>query len=197
MRVVELCADRDAVLLCDEVYRELEHDPAELLPAACDLYERAVSLGSVSKTYGLPGLRTGWVASRDSALLDAIASVKLYTTICSSAPSELLAALALRHRGRLAARNRALVLENLVFADAFLERHCELIGWVRPTASPVGFPRLRVLDTQAFCERLAAEAGVLLLPGEVYDEPGHVRLGLGRVGVPDAFERLDRFLASI
>ncbi len=193
-RVVELCAERGAVLFCDEVYRELEHDPEGRLPAGCDLYERAVSLGSVSKTYGLPGLRTGWVACRDRALRDAIVAVKLYTTICSSAPSELLAALALRHREGLVERNRSLVLGNLTLADAFVERHGGRVDWVRPTASPVGFPRLRVDDTQAFCERLAAEAGVLLLPGEVYDEPGHVRFGLGRLGAAQAFERLDRFL---
>jgi aspartate/methionine/tyrosine aminotransferase len=195
-RVVELCAERGAVLLCDEVYRELEHDPATRLPAACDLYEHAVSLGSVSKTYGLPGLRTGWIACRDAELRDAVVAVKLYTTICSSAPSELLSALALRHRERFVDRNRALVLDNLTRADAFVAAHAELVDWVRPTASPVGFPRLAVEDTQAFCEALAAEAGVLLLPGEVYDEPGHVRLGLGRVRVPEAFDRLERYVAT-
>ena len=195
-RVIELCAERDAVLFCDEVYRELEHDPADRLPAACDLYERAASLGSVSKTYGLPGLRTGWIACRDAGLRDAVLALKLYTTICSSAPSESLAALALRHRARFAERNRALVLANLALADGFVGRHAELVDWVRPSASPIGFPRLRVPDTQAFCERLAADAGVLLLPGEVYDEPGHVRLGLGRVGVPEALARLEAYLAS-
>ena len=195
-RVVELCAERGAVLLCDEVYRELEHDPGARLPAACDLYERAVSLGSVSKTYGLPGLRTGWIACRDAAVRDAAVAVKLYTTICSSAPSELLAALALRHREGLVDRNRALVLENLARADAFLAAHAEQLDWVRPDASPIGFPRLRVPDTRAFCERLAADAGVLLLPGEVYDVPGHVRLGLGRRGAQAAFARLERFLAA-
>jgi len=195
-RIVELCAERGAVLLSDEVYRELEHDPAARLPAACDLYERAVSLGTVSKTYGLPGLRTGWIACRDGALRDAIVAVKLYTTICSSAPSELLSALALRHRERLVERNRGLVLGNLALADAFVERHDELIEWVRPDASPIGFPRLAVPDTLSFCEALAAEAGVLLLPGEVYDVPGHVRLGLGRVGVPEALDRLERYVAD-
>jgi aspartate/methionine/tyrosine aminotransferase len=195
-RIVELCAERGAVLFCDEVYRELEHDPAARLPAACDLYERAVSLGSLSKTYGLPGLRTGWIACRDPAVRDAVVAVKLYTTICSSAPSELLAAVALRNRAGLVERNRALVLQNLALADAFVERHADVVDWVRPDASPIGFPRLRVGGTQAFCERLAAGAGVLLLPGEVYDEPGHVRLGLGRLGAAEAFERLSAFLAA-
>ena len=196
-RIVELCAERGAVLLCDEVYRELEHDPADRLPAGCDLYDRAVSLGTVSKTYGLPGLRTGWLGCRDAALRDAIVATKLYTTICSSAPSELLAALALRHRERLAGRNRALVLKNLALADAFVAAHPGLVDWVRPTASPIGFPRLRVADTQAFCERLATEEGVLLLPGEVYDEPGHVRFGLGRLRAEEAFARLGSFVERV
>ena len=195
-RVVELCAERGAALFCDEVYRELEHDPAARLPAACDLYERAVSLGSVSKTYGLPGLRTGWIACRDPALREAVVAAKFYTTICSSAPSELLAAVALRNRAGIVERNRTLVLRNLALADAFVERHSNVVAWVRPDASPIGFPRLSVGGTQAFCERLAVEAGVLLLPGEVYDEPGHVRFGLGRLGAAEAFERLSAFLAA-
>ena len=175
-RVVELCAERGAWLFCDEVYRELEHDPADRLPAACDLYERALSLGSMSKTYGLPGLRLGWLASRDREALRRIVDLKHYTTICSSAPSELLSALALRHRGALADRNRGIVLANLPLLDGFLERHVELFSWERPTASPIGFVRVDgVDDTGDFCARLVADTGVLLLPGAVYDEPGHVR----------------------
>ena len=196
-RIVGLCAERGAWLFSDEVYRELEHDPADRLPAACDLYERAISLGSMSKTYGLPGLRLGWLASRDRAALARIVDLKHYTTICSSAPSELLSALALRHRDVLAERNRAIILSNLPLLDAFLGRHPEKLSWTRPTASSIGFARVHgVEDTNGFCERLVAEAGVLLLPGEVYDEPGHVRLGFGRRTLPEALEVLERWLAD-
>ena len=180
-RVVELCAGRGAWLFCDEVYRELKHDPADRLPAACDLYERALSLGSMSKTYGLPGLRLGWLASRDRDALGHIVDLKHYTTICSSAPSELLSALALRHRAPLADRNREIVLANLPLLDAFLDWHSERFSWQRPTAGPIGFARVHgVEDTTGFCDRLVEEAGVLLLPGAVYDEPAYVRLGFGR-----------------
>ena len=193
-RVVELCAERDAWLFSDEVYRELEHDPADRLPAACDLYERALSLGSMSKTYGLPGLRLGWLACRDAEALQRIVDLKHYTTICSSAPSELLSAVALRHRGVLADRNRGIVLANLPLLDAFLDRHADLLTWVRPTAGPIGFPRLHGEDATAFCEQLVTAEGVLLLPGVVYDQPAHVRVGFGRSGMPDALERLERFI---
>ena len=158
-------------MFSDEVYRELEHDPASRLPAACDLYERAVSLGSISKSYGLPGLRIGWIAPRDAALRQAISTLKDYTTICASAPSEFLTALALRNRHVLLDRNLAIVRRNLPLLDAFFERHPETFQWARPTASPIGFPRVTGIGNLArYCARLAG-IGVLLLPGTVYDQP--------------------------
>jgi aspartate/methionine/tyrosine aminotransferase len=181
-------------LFGDEVYRELEHDPRDRLPAACDLDERAVSLGSISKSYGLPGLRIGWLVTRDARLREAIMALKDYTTICSSAPSEVLTALALRHREVLTRRNQAIVAHNLPLLDDFIARHADTFAWVRPTASPIGFPRVSgVGDVERFCERLAA-AGVLLLPGAVYDEPGHVRMGFGRANMPEALRVLEENL---
>jgi aspartate/methionine/tyrosine aminotransferase len=193
-RVAELARACRVVLFSDEVYRELEHDAATRLPAACDLDERAVSLGSISKSYGLPGLRLGWLVTRDPALREAIMRLKDYTTICSSAPSEVLTALALRNRHVLTTRNLGIVERNLPLLEAFFERHSGTFEWVRPTAGPIGFPRLRgVADVERFCERLA-EQGVLLLPGSVYDEPGHVRVGFGRANLPEALAVLDSAL---
>jgi aspartate/methionine/tyrosine aminotransferase len=195
-RVIELARAHDLVVLSDEVYRELEHDPAARLPAACDAYERAVSLGSISKSYGLPGLRTGWIATRDAGLRDAVATLKDYTTICASAPSEFLTALALRHRQVLLDRNLAIVARNLPLLDSFFERHADTFGWIRPTASPIGFPRVTGTgDLTRYCEQLA-EAGVLLLPGSVYDQPDHVRIGFGRANMPDALDVLEANLAG-
>jgi aspartate/methionine/tyrosine aminotransferase len=194
-RVVELARGAGAVLFSDEVYRELEHDPADRLPAACDLDERAVSLGSISKSYGLPGLRIGWLVTRDRKLREAIIALKDYTTICSSAPSEVLTALALRHRHMLTDRNREIVHRNLPLLDAFFERHGDTFEWVRPTAGPIGFPRLTgVGDVDGLCERLAGD-GVLLLPGSVYDQPEHVRVGYGRANLPEALDVLEGALA--
>ena len=195
-RLVELVAERGAVLFSDEVYRGLEHDERARLPAACDIYERALSLNTVSKSYGLPGLRIGWLACRDGSVLEKLRELKLYTTICSSAPSELLVALALRHSERLIGEARALVLDNLPALSAFLARHGELLEWVPPAAGPIGFPRVRdERDVRAWCERVAEESGVLLLPGYVYDEPRHVRMGYGRRGLGEALARLGTHIA--
>jgi aspartate/methionine/tyrosine aminotransferase len=196
-RVLALGRERGFTVFCDEVYRELEHDPANRLPAACDLAPNAVSLGSISKTYGLPGLRLGWLGSKDRTVLAKARELKYYTTICSPAPSEFLTELALRHRETLAARNLAIVHHNLPLLEAFLERRGDLFSWVRPDAGPIGFVRFHGEEgVQAFCARVAEGADVLLLPGTVYDEPGHLRVGYGRASLPEALERLERYLGA-
>jgi aspartate/methionine/tyrosine aminotransferase len=161
------------------------------------VYERAVSLGSISKTYGLPGLRIGWLACRDPAIREAVVTLKDYTTICASAPSELLVALALRNREILIARNLEIVGHNLPLLDELFSRYAGVFEWVRPTAGPIGFPLLRgVADVDALCEALA-KAGVLLLPGSVYDEPLHARVGFGRADMPQALELLEELLKTL
>jgi aspartate/methionine/tyrosine aminotransferase len=195
-QVVRFAREHDLVLFNDEVYRELEHDLSDRLPAACDVYERAVSLGSISKSYGLPGLRIGWLVTRDARLRKSLLDLKHYTTICASAPSELLTALALRNRSVLLERNLQIVERNLPLLDEFFQRRADGFNWVRPTAGPIGFPRVDGLgDVDQLCEQLAA-AGVLLLPGSVYDQPAHVRVGFGRANLPDALSVLDEQLAT-
>jgi aspartate/methionine/tyrosine aminotransferase len=186
-QVLDLAASRGIIVFSDEVYRELEHDPASRLPAACEVYEHAVSLGSMSKSYGLPGLRLGWLASRDPEIIRRCLEFKYYTTICSSAPSEFLTAVALRHRQVLAQRNREIVLRNLPLLDAFIRQRPNLFEWVKPNASPIGFVRLKLdRDVLDFCEEVVRDSGVLLLPGTVYDQPRHIRFGYGRKNMPEA-----------
>jgi aspartate/methionine/tyrosine aminotransferase len=106
------------------VYVNQPHNPTGTeRRVVLQLAERAVSLGSISKTYGLRGLCIGWIATRDPGLRARIVDLKHYTTICASAPSELLTTVALRHRERLVDRNLGIVRRNLPLLDAFLERH--------------------------------------------------------------------------
>ncbi len=185
-QLVELCVDRGIPIFSDEVYRGLEHNPADRLPAICEVSPGSVSLGSVSKSLGLAGLRTGWIATGDATVRQRVVDLKYYTTICASSPSEQLAALALRHAAQLIERNLELVNDNVMLIEEFFAEHPERFEWVRPTAGPIGFPRVHgITDIDHWCERLAA-AGVLLLPGSVYDEPRHVRVGFGRVDVEEA-----------
>jgi len=195
--VNQFAREKKLLLFSDEVYRESEYDSAMRLPAACDLGEHAVSLGVTSKTYGLAGLRIGWIATKNNKIYDRIASLKDYTTICNSAPSEFLAEVALRNRQKLINRNLSIIRQNLDLVDGLIARHSSFFDWVRPTAGSMGFPKLLKGDIEEFCDELVRKAGVLLLPGTMYDDSSnHFRIGLGRKSLPEAIDRLEEFLSK-
>jgi aspartate/methionine/tyrosine aminotransferase len=146
----------------------------------------------------MAGLRIGWLATRDHDLLARCAAFKDYTTICSSAPSEILALIGLRAREQVLGRSLRIVADNLELLDDFFRRRPDWFSWVRPRGSSVGFPRLlRDGPIDEFTKRLVDAHGVLLLPGSVFDHPGdHFRLGFGRTDLPQALARLDAFLGN-
>jgi aspartate/methionine/tyrosine aminotransferase len=189
--------ENNLLLFSDEVYRESEYDPAARLPAACDLGDYAVSLGVTSKTYGLAGLRIGWIATKNKRIYDRMASLKDYTTICNSAPSEFLAEVAMRNRQKLIDRNLGIIKHNLSAMDDFFQRHAHLFSWIRPSAGSMAFPHYLGGDVESFCDELVRRAGVLLLPGSMYDDrANHFRLGLGRKNLPEATVKLEGFLET-
>ena len=195
--VSAIARDSGLLLFSDEVYRESEYDSAERLPAACDLGEHAVSLGVMSKTYGLAGLRIGWIATHNRQAYDQMAALKDYTTICNSAPGEFLAELGLRQRNHLVERNLGIIKSNLEVLEQFMQRHAGLFTWVPPRAGSMAFPRYLGESIDGFCDKLVREAGVLLLPGTVYDEHNnHFRVGLGRKNMPEALARLEDHLTK-
>ena len=195
--VDRIARENGILLFCDEVYRESEYDSADRLPAACDLGSHGVSLGVMSKTYGLAGLRIGWIATRNDAVRARIAELKDYTTICASAPSAFLAEVALRHREKIAARNLEILSANLLTLDRFFERYADLFRWVRPVAGSIAYPRLLKGDIDAFWRAAVEEAGVLLLPGSVFDDAeNHFRIGYGRKSLPAAVDRLADFVGG-
>ena len=194
--VHQFAQEYNLLLFSDEVYRESEYDPATRLPAACDLGNHAISLGVTSKTYGLAGLRIGWIATKNRKIYEKMASLKDYTTICNSAPSEFLAEVAMRNRTKLVERNLGIIKANAGLIDDFFARYPDLFSWLRPRAGSMAFPRLLKGEIEEFCERLVREAGVLLLPGSMYDDSqNHFRLGLGRKNLPQAVQRLEKYLS--
>ncbi|RPJ20688.1 MAG: aminotransferase class I/II-fold pyridoxal phosphate-dependent enzyme [Chloroflexi bacterium] len=193
--VHQFARENKLLFFSDEVYRESEYDPAACLPAACDLGDHAISLGVTSKTYGLAGLRIGWIATKNEKIHERMSGFKDYTTICNSAPSEFLAEVAMRNRYKLSERNLGIIRHNLTVMDGFFARHADLFSWVRPQASSMAFPRYLGGNVEKFCDELVKKAGVLLLPGSMYDDShNHFRLGLGRKNLPQAVERLEEFL---
>jgi len=193
--LVALAEEVGAQILVDEVYRFLEFDGVERLPAGADASPRGISLGVMSKSFAMAGLRIGWLATRDRDVLERCARFKDYTTICSSAPSEVLALIGLRARETVLERSRSIVAGNLVALDTFFDAWSDRFTWVRPRAGSVGFPRLTVpgVSIDDWAAGLVEAEGVLLLPGSQFDYGGnHFRLGFGRADLPIALERLER-----
>jgi aspartate/methionine/tyrosine aminotransferase len=195
--LVELARAEGVLLFSDEVYRFLEYDPARRLPAAVEAYERGVSLGVMSKAFALAGLRIGWLVAHDPELLARLASYKDYTSICASAPSEVLSLIGLRAREAVLRRSREIITENLALLDPFFARWEGVLEWVRPRAGSSAFPRfVAEVDVEEAARELREEEGVLILPGTLLDHPdGHFRIGFGRTDLPAALERFDRWLA--
>ena len=196
--LLDLVGQRGIYLLSDEMYQFLPIEEGTILPAACGLYERAVSLSGLSKSFGLPGLRIGWLASHDQALLERVSLFKDYTTICNSAPSELLAISALRAREVILSGQLKRVRHNLALLDRFFAEFHGLFNWQRPGGGSIGFPRLLTeADTYVFCEQLVTETGIMLLPSRPFGYGDHhVRVGFGRQNMPEVLERFAGYLRA-
>jgi len=195
-RILDFAREKDIVVFSDEMYRLSEYRVEDRLPSACDSSDGAVTLSGLSKSFALPGLRIGWLATKDRELLNRFQQFKDYTTICSSAPSELLAIMALRARDRILDRTHSILQANLDHADRFFARHHEVFEWIRPLASPVAFPRLKGTDSiDRFCDKVIEKKSILLAPGSLFEfGDNHFRIGLGKKNFPEALEQLDAFI---
>jgi aspartate/methionine/tyrosine aminotransferase len=202
--LVRLCRRHGIWLFSDEVYRLIERHPAVRLPPAVDAYERGISLGTISKAYGLPGLRIGWISCRDRGLLQRMERVKHYLSICNAAPCELLARIVL-HRGKaILGRNRRIAAANIDLLNDFFAARADLFDWHSPDGGVVGFPRYKGTEgVESFCERMIEEQGVLLLPASVYQSAlrpiprDRFRIGFGRRDMPEAVAALSSGLESV
>lgn len=199
--LVELCRKHGIYILHDEIFNGLGETGTQHLPFIADIYERGLSLNVMSKSFGLPGLRVGWIACQDAAVISKMERLKHYLSICNSGPSERLTMIALRNKDRIFARNCAIVDENLPKWDAFFARHADLFEWQRPDGSCMAFPRYKGADgVQAFCASLVEQSGVLFLPSTIYSSDlgptpdDRLRLGFGRTNLDEGIAALDAHL---
>ncbi len=202
--LAQLCHERGIVLVNDEVYRGIEVDPDTTLPHAADLTPSAVSVNVMSKSYGLPGLRIGWIATQDHDLIERLERRKHYTSICNPGLTEHLAAIALGIGKVIHDRNRAIVAKNIervrdVFAD-----YPDLFEFEAPMGGCVSFPRyLGPEGVETFARRAIEEAGVLTLPASIYAShlakvpSDRFRIGFGRTDMPATLAALRAHLAVI
>lgn len=201
--LVALCRRHGIWLVNDEVYR-LTADPATIAPPVASVYERGVSINAVSKGLGLPGLRVGWVACRDRALLAEVLLVKSRLSSCLAAPSEVLAQIALRASSRLLCRNRALARRNQGLLRDFLAMYPNRFTAPEPANEAFALPRyLGAEGAEAFASQLLREAGVLVLPSSLWATPlapvagDYLRFGLGRHDIAAALAAIEAHIARL
>ena len=202
-QLIDICRRRGIWLFSDEAYRPLGPIGGRQSPQVADLYERGISLGVMSKAYGLPGLRIGWISCADRDLLKRVEKTKYYLSICNSGPSERLAMIALRARDRILERNGRIVSDGIEQWTDFFSRHEELFEWIPPVAGCVAYPRFKGAEgIEIFAAKLVDEAGVLVLPASIYASPTgqlhaeHFRVGAGRLGLTEGLRAFDQFLAD-
>jgi aspartate/methionine/tyrosine aminotransferase len=193
--MIAIVEQNDLFLFCDEMYFGLVHSGTQPIPSAADLSDRAIVLSGLSKTYGLPGLRTGWLVIRDAALREELFNWKFYTSICASAPSEFLAMAAWKVRETLRGRNIAQVEHNLHLVDAFFQRWPDLFTWRKPLAGSTALVGMNVPSVMDYAVRLVEEAGVLILPAVTLgSDDQHMRMGFGRAGFGEALKKFGAYL---
>ncbi len=199
--LIALCRQHDLWLFSDEVYWGLGADPDRHVPQVADLYEKGLSLNVMSKAYGLPGLRIGWIACADRTVLQQMERYKHYLSICNAGPSEALALIALRHRTEILRRNNQLIRDNLSQLDGFFAQYPTLFEWQRPDGGCIAYPRYRGPGSvDDFAADLVDKAGVLLLPAKIYHSDlgptpnDRFRIGCGRAGLTEGLNAFADYL---
>ena len=196
-RLVQIVEKKELILFCDEMYFGLVHSGTKPIRSAAEMTERAVVLSGLSKTYGLPGLRTGWLVVHDIQLRQDIINWKFYTSICPPAPSEFLALAAWQVRDQLRDKNIAQIEHNLQLADSFYRRWPELFTWRRPMAGSTALVGMNVPSVMAFATELAEKAGVLIHPAVTLgSDDQHMRMGFGRSAFGESLGKFEAYLNS-
>jgi aspartate/methionine/tyrosine aminotransferase len=193
--IIKIADKHGLYIFSDEVYRGTEHNPADRLPNMADLYEKGISLNCLSKNCGLAGLRTGWIATRCSRLYNRLATFKDYLTICNCAPGEFLAGIAVRNMEKIFAIQRQRLVNNLDLLESFFNDYQDLFKWQRPKAGTTTFPEFLKGDALEFCDKLVADTGIMLIPGNFFDLPGqYMRFGYGRANLPEVLQHFRIYL---
>ncbi len=196
LKIIEIAKENNDYVFSDEMYRFLEFDENDRLPSACELYDRAISLFGMSKTFGMAGVRIGWLVTKDKELMKEFENFKNYTTICNSAPSEILSIIALRNKDTIIGESLKTIKRNLKYLDDFFYEYSEFFSWARPKAGTVCFPKLLTREnSDEFCKQARKDAGILLLPSSQYNYGNrHFRIGFGRKNMPEVLTKFKDYL---
>ena len=194
--IVELARANDLYIFSDEMYHKLMVGDQEELPPISDLYEKGISLWGTSKTFGLAGLRTGWLVSQDKSFLKKVVGFKDYLSICNPAPSEILSIIGLNHLDHFLQPNIQKIKKNILLFEKFVERHAIFEKFIPPQAGSTSFVKLNIEQSALdFSNQLVEEKGIMTVPSEMFEYEGkYIRVGFGRENFAEVLDIFDEFL---
>ena len=194
--IVEIARSADAWILCDEVYRHLSQEDG-WCPSIVDLYEKGISVSSMSKVFSLAGLRLGWIATHDMSVVKSCLSHRDYNLVSCGVFDEMLAAAALKHRDKLLERSRKIVRENLQILDDWVgsEPH---VSYVKPKAGTTALVYYALdIPSYEFCEEMYKKTGAFVTPGDCFEVPHSMRIGYayGKQDLIDGLKAISEYIA--
>jgi aspartate/methionine/tyrosine aminotransferase len=194
--LLTLVEETGILLVADEVYAGLRLAEQTQFACLAGLSPQALSLGSMSKAFAMPGVRTGWIATQNRDFTTRAARLHQYLNTYPAQPSEFLAALALRHADQILARNCAIAQANYSVLEALLDEVPHLIQWHKPTAGVVCYPRWLGGDsTLALTDQFLQATGWLIAPSARFlAGDHHFRIGFGTRGFATWLPLLRGFL---
>ena len=196
--IVAIARSVDAYILCDEVYRGLNQD-GSYTESIVDLYEKGISVSSMSKIFSLAGVRLGWVASKDKAVIEACLSHRDYNMISCGMLDEMIAAAALKHADKLLERNIQLIQNNLAILDQWIAENPHF-SYVKPKAGTTSLIYYDFdLDSYTFCKQMYAKTGAFVTPGDCFEQPHSFRIGYAceKQVLKDGLAAITRFVNQL
>lgn len=174
--IVEIAKSVDAYVLSDEVYRGISED-GSYMPSIVDIYDKGISVGSMSKTFSLAGLRLGWIATKDMDVIHQVHERRDYDTISCGVIDDKLAALALANKDRIFDRNRKILSKNREILDKWVKATAG-VRYLKPVAGTTALVYYdKKVPSYELCKNLLMEKGVLFTPGSCFEMEGAVRIG--------------------
>jgi len=198
INIIDIARKNKIYLFSDEMYRYLEFSGSYFYESVCDIYENGIVLSGLSKSFGLPGLRIGWLASKNKELIKKSEKFKDYTTICNSALSEIMGIIAIRSKDQIIRRNLDLIRLNMLHIKDIFTKHENFFRWIETKGSSVAFPLLTErISADDFCKKLIEQKSIMLLPASIFNYSGnHFRVGLGRKNFKEIIVELESFLSE-
>lgn len=193
--IVEIARSVDAYIICDEVYRGLDHEGSGFMTSIADIYEKGISSGSISKTFSLAGLRIGWLVGPE-AFIETVNRRRDYTTISCGRIDDYLAGIALEHKDKILKRNHKIVRDNIKILDEWVANEPK-ITYVKPKSGTTAFLNYDLdMTSETFCVNLLESKGVMLVPGSALDMEGYLRIGyaFSPSALKIGLEKLSEFL---